>query len=202
MTKDLLNLPGKRYLLLGAVLFSMPVCAQSPRILQVESILVNLQEQIPYLIQFTTAFCYLSGIFFSMQAMYHLKAYGEMRTMMAVQTDLRGPMLSLCVASSLFFLPSIFRIGLVSFYGNGEILLYEEQGSSWDHMLLTIISLVQFVGGVAFIRGLYIFHKLGHGQAQPGTFSKGFVHIIAGVIALNIVGAYQILCESLGIVHI
>lgn len=167
--------------------------------IDVDEMLANIQEQLPYLTQFVTALCYLSGVYFIFKAMYALKQYGEMRTMMASGTDLRGPITQIALAMCLLFAPTIIDVGLTTLYGDNSILAYDETGTQWDTLASTIIAIVQFVGGVAFLRGLFIFHKLGSGQAQPGTFAKGVTHVIGGVIALNIVQATKIMSDTLGI---
>ena len=192
---------SKQWLLAGLLLvclgFAPDAQAKAPN---VDEMLSNLQQQIPYLTQLVTGFCYVSGFYFMFKAVYHLKAYGEMRTMMASQTDLRGPITSLAIAAALMFSPTVIQIGLTTVYGNDSIMAYQgAQNTGWNDMAQTIIAIVNFVGGVAFLRGLFIFHKLGVGQAQPGTFAKGMTHLIGGVIALNIVEASNILFTTLGI---
>ncbi len=193
------NFSIKLFLRLIAPFLPTLAFAASGSPIDVDQMLANIQEQLPYLTEFVTALCYLSGVYFIFKAMYALKQYGEMRTMMASGTDLRGPITQIGLAVCLLFSPTIIDVGLTTFYGDSSILAYDETGTEWDTLANTIIAIVQFVGGVAFLRGIFIFHKLGSGQAQPGTFAKGVTHLIGGVIALNIVQATKILYDTLGI---
>lgn len=185
--------------LIVALMLMLPSVALADAPINVDQMLANLREQIPYLTTFVTAFCFLAGFFFMFKAFYALKQYGEMRTMTSAGTDLRGPISSIVVAACLMFTPSIIDIGLTTVYGNASIISYEETGTEWDNLSETIIMIVQFVGGVAFVRGLMIMHKVGTGQQQQVTFAKGLIHLIGGVIALNIVGATHIMFTTLGL---
>ena len=167
--------------------------------LDVEELLYNVQLQLPYLTTFVTAFCYLSGFFFAFRALYRLKEYGEMRTMMASQTDLRVPFAILALGVALIFSPHAIKVGLTSIYGTGTLMEYEGRSSSWSLMGETIVAVVQFVGGVAFLRGLFILHKASTQPGQPGTFAKAMTHLLGGVVALNIVQTVHIFFNSLGI---
>ena len=60
-------------------------------------------------------------------------------------------------------------------------------GTEWMDLMNTVVIFIQFVGFVAFIRGWFIIsHSTGSG-AQQGAFSKGLIHLIGGVIAINFI---------------
>lgn len=167
--------------------------------INVDQMLANIAEQVPYLMEFVSSLAYLIGFYLMFSAVYKLRAYGELRTMSSMQSDLRGPMITLAVGAALIFLPTAIDVGLTTVFGSDSIISYEPDSSSWDQLAETLILIVQLVGAVAFVRGLIQFNRLGAGQAQPGMFGKALAHVIGGIIALNIVGATQIIFSTLGI---
>ncbi len=46
-------------------------------------------------------------------------------------------------------------------------------------------------GAVPAMRSLVLFSKLGH-QAQPGTMGKAIMHLLGGILCVNIVGTIQL----------
>ncbi|MBB72856.1 MAG: hypothetical protein CMF50_10730 [Legionellales bacterium] len=164
----------------------------------VDKMLANIQAQLPYLIQFITAFAYVAGFFLMFKAFFHLKQYGEMRTMMSSQADLKGPLANIFFGMALIFSPTIINVGLTTVFGDASVLSYPGDNRGWDEMGQTIVLIVNFVGGVAFIRGLFHLNKVGSGQAQQGTFAKGIIHLIGGILCLNIIGAKNVLYTTLG----
>lgn len=183
-------------------LLLMPVSAlavPSTQPINVDQMLANLQEQIPYLTQFVTAFAYLSGFFFVFGGLYKLKEYGEARTMMSSNTDMRRPLVSLATGTGLIFLPTMVSTSLVTVFGDNSIMQYQGTGTSWDEMGQTIVSIVYFIGGLAFVRGLFHLHRAGTTQQQPGALAKGILHILGGVMAMNIVQVTNIIYTTLGV---
>lgn len=166
--------------------------------INVDEMLVNLQETIGPLTSFVNAFAYISGFFIMYKSLYGLKHYGDSRGM-SHNADLRGAFAGMAVAACLLFLPSIITSAFVTVYGTATPTAYSSGSTGWDQMAETLVVIVQFVGGVAFVRGLFHFYKLGQGQAQQNTFGKAIVHIIGGIMALNIVGVKDILFSTLGI---
>lgn len=178
------------------ILLISPVSAYA---INVDEMLTNIQEQIPALTQFVTGFAYLAGFFFIFKAIYALKQYGDMRTMTSSNADLRGPITSAFVGAALAFSPTVISITLTTAFGDDSLMAYPDTSTGWDQMGKTLVNIVYFVGGIAFIRGIMHLHKVGQGQAQQNTFSKGIIHIIGGIMALNITAVTNILFTTLGI---
>jgi intracellular multiplication protein IcmC len=55
----------------------------------------------------------------------------------------------------------------------------------WAAMIDTIVLYMQFIGFIAFLRGWFMIAHAGQPGAQPGTITKGIVHIIGGILAIN-----------------
>lgn len=58
-----------------------------------------------------------------------------------------------------------------------------------------ILGWVQFIGLVAFGRGLWLFHRHGNGTENDGL-GRGFMHLIGGSAALNIYSVAHILANT------
>lgn len=60
-------------------------------------------------------------------------------------------------------------------------------GNEWAQLIDTIVQFIQLVGLISFIRGWFILSQAGGSGAQQGSFGKGIVHIIGGILAINFI---------------
>lgn len=168
----------------------------------IQVILMNLATTLPQFVQMVTAFAYVMGIWFTFRALYKLKQYGELRTMMSSNTDLREPILLLMVGAMMLLLPSTIQYAetTVFNYYYAEPLMYPtQQESPWGMLQTVLVQFVRFFGLIAFIRGWMIVSGLG-GQGNPNaTIGKAITHIVAGVCAMNFEGTLHVLSSTLGI---
>jgi len=77
---------------------------------------------------------------------------------------------------------------------SSELMQYVSLGiaQEWSSLINTIVLFIQLIGLIAFVRGWFILASVGSpGGAQQGAFSKGLIHIIGGVIAINFVAFMQ-----------
>lgn len=181
---------------LPLLLFSTLAFAQAP---DIYLMMKNIQAQMGPLTKFVTAVAYLSGFIFIGKALYSLKSYGDARAMSAPHTDFRGPMVEMIVGTCLIFAPQFIRDLNMTLSGTDSPLQYTSNASPFSEMAVTIVGIVKLVGIVAVIRGLFIFHKLGSGQHQQASFSKGLIHLLGGTLAYNIVWVKDVLFSTLGI---
>lgn len=186
----------KAFAILLAVIIPIPAFAE----VNIAQMLENIEQQIPALTALLTGFCYVGGFFMILSALFQLRKYGEMRTMMAGSAELKGPIIHIIIGACIVQLPVVLQIMTETTFGTKNPLAYEASGdTSWDELASTIIIIVQFVGAIAMARGLFLLNKLGGGQAQPGTFSKAIIHIIGGTLCFNAYATAQILFTTLGI---
>ncbi|MFN7098566.1 MAG: hypothetical protein ACK4PR_13585, partial [Gammaproteobacteria bacterium] len=184
-----------------AVLLVSPSLAFGATI-SADTMLSNLSLQLPYLFELVSGFAYLGGVFMIFIGVYHLREYGESRAMSSNKLDLKGPLSYIIIGAALIYLPSAKDTMLISVYGTTNLSPYVGYGdpqTSFNQMGQAIVDIVQFVGLVAFVRGLFLFQRVGTGQAQQGTFNKGLVHLLGGVLAMNVVGFVHIVDVTLGI---
>lgn len=192
-----------KYVTSLSVLLIVPLNAYALSFPNIDTMLDNINTQIPYLWALLTAFAYIAGFWLIFHGILQLKQYGDPHSMMSSQKSFVGPITSLIVGAMLVYSPTVLLTGVATIFGTDSTMAYPTDApvdSSFTLMGQTLVTIVQFVGAVAFIRGLVHFHRLGSGQAQQGTFSKGLTHVIGGTLALNIVGTADVIGSTLGIV--
>lgn len=187
--------------LLALILYLPSAFAQQNNVnpINAQTMLQNIAKNIPSLIQMTTAIAYVMGMFFIFSGILKLKQYGESRTMMSSEQSLKGPLIYLAVGAFLLYLPTSVQVGISSFWTEPNPYGYLQQQDQWAEFINDCFLIVQFVGIVAFIRGLLTLAQLsGHG-GQPGTFGKGMTYIVAGIFCINIYQFVQVIFVTLGI---
>lgn len=159
----------------------------------------RIVEQLPSLTRLVTAFAYVMGIWFMVVSIMKFKRYGEMRTMMSMQHHLREPMTYMVIGALLLFLPSSVNMGLSTFWAEPSPYSYLEDDDQWSQFINNCFLVVQFLGTVAFVRGLAIIAQLGGQSGGQGAFGKGVTHIIGGIFCINIYQFTQVILFTLGI---
>lgn len=146
--------------------------------------------------------CYMMGFVLFFKALYHLKVYGELRTMMSRETSLKTPLTWMAVGTAFILFPTTLDTVMTSTFGESRILMYSDwKGSTTGTLAFaqaSIFQIVKFIGFLSFVRGLMIITK----AAQQGTqqrFGKGFTHVIAGILGMNIVATSNMMAATLGI---
>jgi uncharacterized membrane protein HdeD (DUF308 family) len=190
-------------LFFSLVWFSLPAYSQSSPIipnvstLSPQTILASIQNAIPNLMRLATAFAYVIGIVMVIMGVIQLKHAGEMRTQMSHEHHLTKPLLMLTMGTLLIYLPSSVQVGLSTFWTEPNPYGYAVmQSNQWQQAINVCFAVVQFIGVVAFIRGLVILsHAGGHHQ---NTFSKGIMHIIGGILCINIYQVIQVIYATVG----
>lgn len=164
--------------------------------------LENVANTLDPFSQLVTGAAYLFGLAFFFKAMYHLKVYGEARTMMSVQTSIRTPMTYLLIGAAFLYLPTAIDIMLSTTFGSDNILAYSEWEGNAQYggiSMAAVFKIIQFVGLVAFLRGWLLLSQTAGQGAQPQAFGKALTHILGGILAMNVVGTANILSATLGI---
>ncbi len=175
-----------------------------PGFLDVTYILENLQKQIPALTRLVVAISYVCGLVFIILAVGRLKAYGHQTVASAYHTSM-GPSLAYGLAgAALMYFPSMMNVGTATLLGpvGGDSLLgYSPlNGLPYAQLFVTVIMIVRLVGFIAFLRGWLMLSKVGSSHGQQGQLTKGIVHLIGGILAVNIITTWEILRATLGYV--
>ncbi|MEY3183093.1 MAG: hypothetical protein RLZ35_1078 [Pseudomonadota bacterium] len=184
------------------------------------SALRNLRDLVIPLTQLLLAFSFVVGIALIWRAIGMMKKFGQMNTMQSQPGEVSGPLVYLVVGAVLIWIPTTTGILTESVFGtsaeklfsgntfdysnlgSGSQLLSYVSGSTleaqWSAIANTLVLYIQFIGLIAFIRGWIIVSKSGQPGVQPGSITKGVIHIIGGIIAINFVEFINLLKETLG----
>lgn len=162
------------------------------------TIITKLQKQFPAIAKLTSAVAYMIGIAFVIRAIFALKIYGEMRTMMSSHSNLKIPIIYLIVGIALVFSPNTIKVMLQTVYGSENILAYNQTVTKAGiQFTAAFFYFVQIVGFISFVRGWIMLAGLAQ-QSHQTTFGKALTHIVGGLLAMNIGTTIEILKSSIG----
>ncbi len=166
----------------------------------VQEMLTNLDQSLPYVQDMVFAVAYVGGMLFIFRALYSLKVYGEMRTMMATQSHLWTPISLFIAGAFLLYLPTaIHYTQQTVFDKSGNILAYSSVGGgSWRAGMQVVMDIVRVVGLIAFVRGWFILGSSGQQGMQGNTVGKALTHVLGGILAFNISETTQIVANTFG----
>lgn len=191
----------KRQLLLLLFLFAFVLagCTVNGEQPNLQVFLNNLSRSYTDLSRLVTAFAYITGMFFGASALFQLKLYGEMRTMMSGQTNIFKPLMYLLVSAALMYFPSTFKTMMMSTFGqpSASPLSWSSVTSIGLHgykLAITpaLLGLMRLVGLVSFVRGWIMLVHISD-QGHQVTFGKAVTHILGGLLLINIVQTGNIL---------
>ena len=150
---------------------------------------------------------YMLGILFVVKALMTLKEHGEQRTMMSQKNSMKEPLVYFIVGGMLFYSPTGFRALLETMYGsNASIMAYGplSKNTPFSGPFLnnsaagaSLVKIIQTIGLVAFVRGWILVARAGSQGQAPGGMGKGMIHVLGGVLAINIVGTIDMINNTL-----
>ena len=151
-----------------------------------------------------TATCYLVGFSLTVSAIYKLKKFGERTAFMHNSKGLLAPSAAFGIGIYLMYVPTFLETWNETLFGypNPEATLSWQSsnaGIDWADALAPMIGTIQVIGLIAFLRGWLLITKSTGEQPQPGAVSKGFIHVIGGVLAINITGTMDMLAATFGL---
>lgn len=189
--------------LVVAFFILLSTAAYADTYVDINAMMTTLQKNLPYIVRLIVAMSYVTGIWFIFSALYHLKLYGDARTMMPANSSFAGPLLRIVFGVLLLLFPRFVMISVYSLWGTNSIIEYPEWSSTlepWKPALDGVIALIRVLGYVAFLKGFVMLSKATNknSQQQPGMHGKGVLHLLGGVLAINIVGTINIVKHSFG----
>lgn len=163
----------------------------------------QLAGSVDQVYKMVTGASYIIGVAFAFKALYSLKIYGELRTMMASQTSLKEPVTYLIVAAVFIYLPTGFGILMNTTFGQSTVLSYNELPQELNLTAanggIALLRILQVIGVMAFVRGWVLIARSQGQGSQPGTLGKGMTHVFGGVLLMNIVMTVDVMYNTLGI---
>lgn len=170
-------------------------------------ILQNIANNLGPVQHLISGTAYLLGIGFAIKAIYTLKVYGESRTMMSSNSNVKEPMIYFFVAAIFLYFPTALHVFLTTTFGNSNILQYapiNSNGQAINVLFGTastvgrpLAMIIQTIGGIAFIRGWVLIARSASQGQPPGGTGKGLVHVFGGIFAMNIVATLEIINNTL-----
>ena len=145
---------------------------------------------------------FLIGCAFLFKAIYSLKVYGEARTMQSGNTSIKEPLVFLIVGTLLIYSRTGFEILMQTTFGYENPLQYASVGSDGAFGPNSLIGrpvalIIQLVGYIAFIRGWVLIARSASQGQPPGGTGKGLMHVLGGILAINIIGTLQLINNTL-----
>lgn len=169
----------------------------------VSYMLSQIQAQIPALIRLVVAIAYLTGMIMIVIGIGKLKAYGHQTVMSSSHASFTPSLVYFLIGTILMFFPTMVNVGTNSVMTGGGDVAYSYNistaGFGYANLFSAIISIIHLVGYIAFLRGWLMLVRLGN-HAQAGTLSKGLVHIIGGIMAINIISTWEVIKVSFGFI--
>jgi intracellular multiplication protein IcmC len=170
-------------------------------------ILNNVANSLIPVQRLITGGAYLIGCAFIFKAIYSLKVYGEARTMMSSNTSVKEPVVYLIVGAVFIYFPSAFSMLMQSTFGYENVLQYGPvtSGNQTLDFLFgegsvvgrPITILIQVIGLIAFVRGWVLIARSASQGQPPGGTGKGFMHVLGGILAINIVGTINMINNTI-----
>ncbi|VVC76681.1 hypothetical protein AQUSIP_20050 [Aquicella siphonis] len=164
-----------------------------------EAILANIQRTIPNLTRMVTAIAYVMGMYMIISGVVKLKHVGEMRTQMSYEHSIAKPIVQISVGALLLYLPTSVQVGMSTFWTDPNPYGYVIQQDQWEQFINVCFVVVQFIGIVAFIRGLVMLSHLGGQGGHQNSLSRGLTHVIGGILCINIYQFLQVVLNTIGI---
>ncbi len=172
------------------------------------NIFQNLKPSLVQVQRLITAVAYVMGVNYLIKGVMALKHAGEQRSHMSQQHSMKEPVLYLMVGAMLLYLPSAISVFLTSLFGSDDILQYNQLKSS-NPLINTMLGsagvfgedmilFVQIIGLIAFVRGWMLIAKgATQGGHQQGGMGKGLMHLVGGILAINIVQTLNVINNTL-----
>lgn len=158
----------------------------------------DILASLAYMSPILEAISVCTGVCIFVMGVFRLKRYGEMRTFMSNQATIWGPLLMMISGVLLVALPTFIATSLNAVSGSGVPMAYQEVGSPFDPLVKSVIIFVRIIGVCSFIRGLVLLSRTGLEQSQPGSGTKSLLHILGGILCVNVMGFIGLIKTSFG----
>jgi len=154
---------------------------------------------------FVMVLSYLCGLVMIIRGIAMYKAFGQTMNQATRPGEIAGPFVYIVIGLFLLYFPDIFRASLYTIYGTTDLGSGSYSGSGdakqWNQIYSLITRYCRLIGLISFFRGLLQMSKAGEQGTQPGTITKGMIHLVAGVMIYNVWGTVEVFQYTFGITH-
>jgi len=168
--------------------------------ISITTILQHIGLELPYAWIIITSATFFAGLYFAFRAIIEFKKYADAQG--TGRADIRKPIFALLAAIALLYWPTLVRFSMESVFSTTVITPYQYmsgKSQTYNLMMKTVGMFVQIIGYFSFIRGWIILTEIGRQGGKPGQLSRALIHIIAGLLAVNIFGTWEVFKSIIGI---
>jgi hypothetical protein len=167
---------------------------------------INLLTTAYHLEMLVMVMSYIAGIVMIIRGFALYKAFGQNINQATRPGEVAGPAVYIIIGVFLFYFPSIFKVGLYTLYGTTTPtdLVYKGSDTSrnWNNLYTLINRYCRLIGVISFFRGLLLISRAGEQGTQPGSITKGMIHLVAGIMIYNIGGTILVFQYTFGITKV
>lgn len=172
----------------------------------IELALTSLAASFKSILSLLKALSYIIGLTLIVRGIMMYRIFATQTMSSAQKGEIAGPLVFLLVGTFLLYFPSTLSTSLTTVFGDDnvkgatDLIAYSQLSGmeNWNAISDVVIKYMYLIGMIAFIRGWVILSKMGHSGAQPGSLGKGILHVVGGVLLINIVETFNILATTLG----
>lgn len=169
--------------------------------------LQNLSAAFTGLKTLIVALSYVIGVGMTVKGLMMYRALANQTLSTAQRGELAGPMVWIIVGVILIYFPRTLESTMLTVFGTTDtspasaLLPWATQSSAarWQEISEVIVNYVKLIGYIAFLRGWIILSKMGHQGAQPGSIGKAIIHVIGGILLVNIIDTVNLLSRTFGL---
>ncbi len=180
--------------------------ALSPSSFSLDTALTNLSNAFSSIEHLIVAITYIIGLSLIVRGIMMYRVFATQTMSSAQKGEIAGPMVHIIIGSLLLYLPSTLTTSLTTVFATtdisqaSDIIAYQSLSGSekWQKLTSVVIEYMTLIGLIAFVRGWVILSKMGHSGSQPGSMGKGLIHVIGGILLVNIVDTVNILSCTFG----
>lgn len=178
----------------------------NPQSFNLDTALVNLSNAFGSIQDLIAALSYVMGVYFIVRGIMMYRIFANQTLSSANRGEIAGPMVFLIIGAILVYFPSTLKGSLQTVFGTSEvgqpseIIAYQALAGAekWQDIADVVIKYMKIIGLIAFVRGWVILSKMGHSGSQPGSVGKGIIHVIGGILLINLVDTFNILATTFG----
>lgn len=182
----------------------LPLTAVYAIDINLNTMLAALKSNAEPIIALTKTIAYVMGFWLAISGIQDLKVIGHSRGfgMSPESGQLSRPLMRFGIGVALIYFPSTIDLAVSTLWGSSSILEYQVTSSDpFGPAKEGAVALIKIIGYISFVRGLIILSRsTSHQGSQQGTIGKGIVHLIGGILAINIGATIEVIKNSLGFV--
>lgn len=177
-----------------------------PSSFSLDTALTNLSNAFGSIQSLIVAVAYVIGLSLIVRGVMMYRIFANQTFGSAQRGEIAGPMVHLVVGAILLYFPSTLNVSLQTIFSTTDIspasdlVAYQSLsgGEKWQKITDVVTMYMKLIGLIAFVRGWVILSKMGHSGSQPGSIGKGLIHVIGGILLVNVVDTVNILACTFG----